>query len=86
MKDHIILGVHITNRMKNAIRVQEILSEYGCHIRTRLGLHEVDENFCAQGGVLILEMVGENKTIDEMVDKLKAIEGLQIQKLVFGHD
>ncbi|HNT33857.1 MAG TPA: hypothetical protein PKH07_02545 [bacterium] len=86
MKDHIILGVHITNRMKNAVRVQEILTEYGCHIRTRLGLHEVDENFCAQGGVLILEMVGEDKTIDEMAAKLKAVEGLELQKLVFRHN
>ena len=83
---HQILGVHVQNRGENAVRVQQLLTEYGCYIKTRLGLHEVDENFCAQGGVLILEMVGEDKTIDEMAAKLKAVEGLELQKLVFRHN
>ncbi|MFA6175656.1 MAG: hypothetical protein WC765_03640 [Phycisphaerae bacterium] len=37
MKDnHIILGVHITDRIKHVSSVQKALTEYGCYIKTRL--------------------------------------------------
>ena len=37
---HIILGVHITDRLKNAVEVQKVFTEYGCNIKTRIGLHD----------------------------------------------
>lgn len=45
--DHIIVGIHVTDRMKNASEVQKIFTEYGCNIKTRLGMHEVHGNYCA---------------------------------------
>ena len=39
---HIILGVHITDRLKEAVEVQKLLTVFGRYIKTRLGLHEVD--------------------------------------------
>jgi len=51
----IILGIHVTNRTEEVPRLQSVLSEYGCYIRTRLGLHEVTEGACSPGGILILE-------------------------------
>ena len=41
---HLILAVHITERLKHAIKVQNILSEFGDVIKTRLGLHDVAAN------------------------------------------
>ena len=38
--DHIIVAVHVTNRAKQASRVQSILTKYGGSIKTRVGLHE----------------------------------------------
>ena len=84
--DHIIIGVHVQDRMHHAQRVQEILTDYGCSIKTRLGLHEVSDNFCAPSGMLLLEMVGEEGHIDRMVASLCAIDGVDAQKMVFGHD
>ncbi len=83
---HIILGVHVRNRTQKASEVQEILSQYGCNIKTRLGLHEVDENYCAAAGVVLLEAVGEDAVINEMADKLNALDGIEVQKMVFEHD
>ena len=40
---HIILGVHITDRLKNAVDVQKVFTEFGCNIKTRVGLHDVGE-------------------------------------------
>jgi hypothetical protein len=85
-QDHIILGVHIHNRMKEAPSVQALLGEYGCHIRTRLGLHETGETFCSGAGVILLELVGDPARIEELESRLSAIDGVSVQKMVFGHD
>ena len=82
---HIIIGVHVTERLQRVRQVQDIMSEYGCNIKTRLGLHEVGENFCSPNGLLVLEMVGSDETIDKFVEKMTAIEGIEIKKMVFEH-
>lgn len=43
---HIILGIHVSDRLKNAVDVQKVFTEYGCNIKTRIGLHDADENVC----------------------------------------
>jgi len=84
--EHIIVGIHVTDRLKNAADVQKIFTQYGCNIKTRLGLHEVHGNYCAGGGIVLLEMVGEMKDVDAMLRKLKKIEGLEAKKMTFTHD
>jgi len=83
---HIVLGVHITDRTHHAHVVQDLLTEYGCSIKTRLGLHEVSAEFCSPNGLILLEMAGVEKPIFELIEKLSAIEGVDIQKMVFDHD
>jgi len=85
MNKHIVLGVHITDRLKNAPAVQALLTEYGCHIKTRLGLHETDGDPCSPNGLLLLELVGAEKRCDELMTRLAAIEGIEVQRMVFEH-
>jgi hypothetical protein len=85
MKKHVVFGVHVTDRLKHVDRVQHLLSEYGCNIKTRLELHEVSEQFCSSNGLLLLEMVGDEKKCMELADKLNAVEGIEVQKMVFDH-
>ena len=84
--EHIIVGIHVTDRLKNAGDVQKIFTQYGCNIKTRLGLHEVHGNYCAGGGIVLLGMVGDMKDVDAMLRKLKKIEGLEAKKMTFTHD
>jgi hypothetical protein len=84
-KKHIILGVHITNRVTHASAVQKILSAYGCHIRTRLGLHDVDARFCSPNGLILLEVVGKDSECLALIKALKAVKGVQVQKMMFSH-
>ena len=86
MDKHIILGVHIHNRDENAVRVQQLLTEYGGHIKTRLGLHEVGDGKNSNGGVLLLELVGDEARCGELAAKLGAIIGVEVQKMEFSHD
>ena len=84
MNKHIIFGIHITNRLKKAGDVQQLFSQYGCNIKTRLGLHEV-ENVCSPNGIVLLEMYGDEAVCNELADKLAAIEGIEVQKMIFTH-
>ncbi len=83
---HIILGVHITSRQVNATKVQQLLTEYGCSIKTRLGLHHVHDDFCSTSGLMLLHMCGDEKHCLELGDKLNAMPGISVQKMVFEHD
>ena len=83
--DHIILGIHITDRVRFAGEVQKVLTEFGCNIKTRLGLHEVSENYCAGEGVVLLELVGGPEILQRMTAKLAVIEGVQVKEMVFAH-
>ncbi|MBM4103804.1 MAG: ribose-5-phosphate isomerase A [Planctomycetes bacterium] len=85
MAKHIILGVHITDRIHHVRSVQERLTEYGCSIRTRLGLHEAEKKFCSPNGLLILEMTDDPAAAQELADKLNAIEGVEVQTMIFNH-
>lgn len=85
-EDHTILGVHITDRLKEAVEVQKNLTAYGKQIKTRLGLHEVGDEAAGKNGMLLLEMVGPEDGITELMDKLNALEGVEVQKMVFAHE
>ena len=85
MNRHIIFGVHISGRVEHIAEVQKALTEHGCNIRTRLGLHDVSENYCSPSGVLVLDMFGNEGLCNELFEKLNAIEGVEAQKMVFDH-
>jgi hypothetical protein len=83
---HIILGVHVTDRLRRAAAVQKIFSDYGCYIKTRLGLHEISPDACSPNGLVLLEIVGSEKIARELQRKLAAIRGIEVQRMVFVHD
>lgn len=85
LSQHIILGVHITDRIHHVDSVQHLLTEYGCSIRTRLGLHEADKGFCSPNGLLLLEMSDDDATATDLMTKLNAIEGFEVKKMTFDH-
>jgi hypothetical protein len=85
LSKHVIFGIHITDRIHHVDPVQHILTEYGCSIRTRLGLHDANEKFCSPNGLLLLELAGDMDSHGEMFDKLNSIEGVEVQKMVFNH-
>ncbi len=83
---HIVLGVHITNRVKHVPSVQDLFTKYGCSIRTRLGLHDASEKSCSSNGLILLEMAGGDEPVAQLMKELKAIEGVDVQKMVFEHE
>jgi hypothetical protein len=82
---HLILGVHLSDRIKEAVEVQRLFTEFGCDIKTRVGLHDADGRVCGPGGVIILELVGGEESCDKLATRLADIDGVEVQKLIFDH-
>ena len=82
MQEIRILGVLVKNTGTQAKNVQQILTKYGCSIRTRLGLHEVEEN-CTDCGLILLELTGDIQESLRLENELSAVEGVQVQKMLF---
>ncbi len=85
MRDHFIVGIHITDRVQNATEVQTILTKHGRCIRTRLGLHEADADRASPGGLILLETIGPEERIDALCDALRRLHGVQVQRMFFSH-
>jgi hypothetical protein len=82
---HVIVGVHITDRMTEAGAVQAVLTKYGCNIKTRLGLHHVDADFCSPRGLILLELIGDESVCAQLVVQIAAIEGVEVKRMIFDH-
>lgn len=83
MSARLILGVNVGSFAKNSGEVQKVFCEYGCSIRTRLGLHEVAEGVCDPKGLILVEFIGGEAKADEMIAKLSAIGGIEVKKMAF---
>jgi hypothetical protein len=81
---HVVLAVHVTDRLKKVPPVQKILSQFGDVIKTRLGLHEVSKDYSAPGGILILDIVDEAKA-RQLQKALDKIQGIETKLVVFKH-
>jgi len=79
----VIMGVEITHREENALRVQELLTNHGCSIKTRLGLHEAG-NLCSSVGLVLLEFApNQDEKILELEKNLEKLEGVKVRKMEF---
>lgn len=74
----------ITDRIKEAGRTQEVLSQFAFIIKSRLGFHEVTEEVCSRVGVIILQLSGQSSDFDRLENALAEIGGLEVQRMSFG--
>ena len=83
--DHLIVAIHVTNRVRQAVRVQQVLTQYGANIKTRLGLHEATGKSVSPNGVILLEMVGPVQRCLGIITTLNHIGGVEAKSVSFGH-
>ena len=76
-----ILGIHVAQRTKHTAKVQKILTEYGCSIRTRIGLHEAAEGVCSPNGLILLEVVSQAAGLAAALAK---VPGVTVKKMVLS--
>jgi len=69
----------VSHRSKSAIEVQKLLTEWGCSIKTRLGIHDGVGDRCSDSGLIVLELVGDKIKNEELLKKMKALDGVSAQ-------
>ena len=77
-----IIGIKISNRLESAVSVLEILTKYGCIIKTRIGLHEEINGQCSPRGLILLEIINDEESI-KIANELCDIEEIEIQQMKF---
>lgn len=77
-----ILGIRLDNRTQTAVDFQRVLTNFGCSIKTRLGLHEVADNKCAPNGLILLEVIDDTEG-EKLNGELLEIPGLELQSMKF---
>ena len=78
-----ILGLLITDRIKEAGRTQLLLSKYSRLIRSRLGFHELNENVCSRSGIIVLHLTGQPEEWKVFENELDQVGGLEVQNMSF---
>ena len=79
MNNIAILGLYISEAMQDKTGLQYVLTKYGNIIRTRLGLNQD----AGTGGIILLELFGDQTEIANFENALKKIEGLEMQRMNF---
>jgi hypothetical protein len=74
-----IMVILVSQRSKAAVEVQKILTEWGCSIKTRLGVHDGVGDRCSDTGLIILELVDEKAKREELRSKLVSLDGVSAQ-------
>lgn len=77
-----IIGIKVQNRIESATEVQEVLTKFGCYIKTRIGLHNVDCGTCSPFGIILIEIIDHSKAI-EIQKELLEISDIELQEMIF---
>lgn len=84
MEKTVILGVKLNQRVGTAPKFQEIITKHGCNIKSRIGLHNVENGKCSPSGVILLEVIGDDAEINEIEKDIKDLGSAELQKMVFN--
>ena len=77
--DKTVLLILIKDRKGSAVTVQKILTDWGCTIKTRLGIHDGTLDNCTNSGLVILEIVGDKAKNEEITRKLNLVKDVKAQ-------
>lgn len=76
----VILGIKIPDRISTSPIFQDVISKFGCIIKTRVGLHSNCSNICANYGIILLEII-DNSELIHLKKALQKIDGITISSM-----
>ncbi len=78
-----IIGIQITDRIKEAGKTQALLSKYAEIINSRIGFHELSSEVCSRKGIILLHLVGDPSKWSDFHTEIRQIEGIIVQQMDF---
>jgi len=76
-----LVAVKIGHREDTATAVQARLTEFGCNIKVRLGLHDLPEGACSPAGLIILQVTADKDDLNGFLEKLNEIDEVVAKSL-----
>jgi len=80
MERRTIMAVLVDRRIKEAVKVQEVLTKHGCIISLRIGLHETSK-VCADQGLILLSLCGTKTEVAALKRDLARIKGVKTKTM-----
>ena len=81
-----VIGIKITDRIKEAGLTQGILSGQASVITTRLGFHEVSDDVCSREAYIILHLKGDSADTADLKSDLSKLGGIKIREMNFSSE
>jgi len=76
-----IMAIVQENRTETAVKVQDVLTNYGCYIRVRLGLNDSAVDHCSNRGMILLQLCGEKLSVADFEKELTAIPDVKVKHM-----
>jgi hypothetical protein len=55
------MAIRVDQRTEHAMAVQQLLTDFGCNIKTRVGFHEARKDFCGEDGIIVLHLCADDE-------------------------
>jgi len=79
-----IIGIKVTDRIKEVGITQQVLSKYSSVITTRFGFHELTTEKCSREAYIILHLNGEPSDAERLAGDLRSIGGVEVREMDFN--
>lgn len=76
-----IIAMTLKGRSDNAVKVQHVLTDNGCQIKARIGLHDGTGNSCSNEGLIVLQVCGTDEDIRSLTEGLNAVDGVNAKHI-----
>lgn len=77
----IIIGIKLNNKEANAVELQQILTDFGCDIKLRLGINN-GSFLCSKSGIILLQLENKESAI-RLENALININGIELERMIF---
>jgi hypothetical protein len=78
-----IVAIKVIDRIKEAGKIQSVLSRHNSSVKTRFGFHELNDSVCSRNALIILELAGTTEKDNQIIEELKQIEGIKTEIMKF---
>ena len=76
-----LVAIKVGHREETATAVQDILTEFGCNIKVRLGLHDLPDEACSPAGLIILQVSAKESVLEGFLKSLNALDEVVARSL-----
>jgi hypothetical protein len=73
---HKLIIAAVEHRRDEAEKLQKVLTEHGCKVKTRLGLHEAGD-ICSDEGLIVLQLVKDEPGAEVFLNDLNKLSGIR---------